>query len=142
MSRDLESFEEFEQGPIFENKRIQRRLIPFVTRSKAMSSASSVTLSGVFFTGDRPHWIVCTDKSGTKLVPCSHPIVHAFTTCSVWDSQSDFLLYTDEVSDHQHVYREQFMHVYIGPVSYRVASRCLFGYCDSVSCSPPGKAIQ
>ena len=95
LSKHLESFEEAEQGTMLESKRVQRRLIPFVTTSK-----TNVTISGFFFTGDRPHWIVGTDKSGIKLVPCSHSVVHAFTTCSVWDSKSDFLLYTDEVSVH------------------------------------------
>jgi cleavage and polyadenylation specificity factor subunit 1 len=93
LSRHLESFEEAEQGTMLEIKRVQRRLVPFVTASKA-----NATLSGLFFTGDRPHWIVGTDTSGVKLVPCSHSVVHSFTTCSVWDSKSDFLLYTDEVS--------------------------------------------
>jgi cleavage and polyadenylation specificity factor subunit 1 len=64
-------------------------------------SKPDVSLAGVFFTGDRPHWILGTDRGGVKLVPCVHPVVHSFTTCSVWDSKSDFLLYTDEVRELQ-----------------------------------------
>lgn len=75
-----------------DTKRIQRRLIPFVTSLKG-----NTCLSGVFFTGDRPQWIIGTDRAGVKLVPCGYPVVHAFTTCSVWDSKADFLLYTQQV---------------------------------------------
>ncbi|KAF8520929.1 CPSF A subunit region-domain-containing protein [Hysterangium stoloniferum] len=91
LSVALDSFDETEHALTPENKRIQRRLIPFVTTVN-----HNFTLSGVFFTGDRPHWIINTDRAGVKLVPCSYSVVHAFTTCSVWDSKSDFLLYTDE----------------------------------------------
>src|ERR1700733_9634313 len=60
-------------------------------------SASGTTLSGVFFTGDRPSWILATDKSGVQLYPSGHAVVHAFTPCSLWESKGDFLLYSDEV---------------------------------------------
>ncbi|KIJ27345.1 hypothetical protein M422DRAFT_271489 [Sphaerobolus stellatus SS14] len=30
------------------------------------------------------------------MIPCNYPVVHAFTTCSVWDSKADFLLYTQQ----------------------------------------------
>ncbi|KAI6021714.1 CPSF A subunit region-domain-containing protein [Pisolithus microcarpus] len=53
-----------------EQKRISRVFVPFVT-----SPNPSQTLFGVFFTGDR---------------------LHAFTACSLWDSKSEFLVYSDE----------------------------------------------
>ncbi|OBZ77259.1 Protein CFT1 [Grifola frondosa] len=52
--------------------------------------------SGAFFTGDRPCWILCTDKGGVKVLPSGHSVVHAFTASSLWESKSDFLLYSDE----------------------------------------------
>lgn len=91
LSKSLDSFDDLEQGASHENKRIQRRLIPFKTQSKSHDS-----LNGVFFTGDRPHWIIDTNRGGIRLFPSGHPVVHAFTTCSIWGSKSDFLLYTDE----------------------------------------------
>lgn len=75
-----------------EQKRVQRLLIPFTT-----SPTESTTLSGVFFTGDRPCWILATDKGGVQIHPSGHAVVHAFTACSLWESKGDFLMYTDEV---------------------------------------------
>ena len=84
--------EESEKSIIAEQKRVLRMFIPFVT-----TPASGTTLSGVFFTGDRPSWILATDKSGVQLYPSGHAVVHAFTPCSLWESKGDFLLYSDEV---------------------------------------------
>ena len=67
--------------------------MPFVT-----SPAPGATLAGVFFTGDRPSWIVRTDRAGLRVHPSGHAVVHAFTACSLWGSRSDFLMYSDEVS--------------------------------------------
>ena len=76
-----------------EQKRISRLLLPFVT-----SPTPGQTFSGVFFTGDRPCWILSTDKGGVKLFPSGHNVVQAFTTSSLWESRGDFLLYSEEVS--------------------------------------------
>ncbi|EMD34631.1 hypothetical protein CERSUDRAFT_116804 [Gelatoporia subvermispora B] len=83
--------EEVEKSVLAEQKRISRLLIPFVT-----SPNPGQTLSGVFFTGDRPCWILSTDKGGVKVFPSGHSVVHAFTASSVWESKSDFLLYSEE----------------------------------------------
>ncbi|GJJ10703.1 hypothetical protein Clacol_004930 [Clathrus columnatus] len=91
LSKSLDSFDEAEQAASHESKRIQRRLIPFKTQTNSLRS-----LDGVFFTGDRPHWIIGTNRGGIVLFPSGHPVVHAFTTCSIWGSKNDFLLYTDE----------------------------------------------
>jgi cleavage and polyadenylation specificity factor subunit 1 len=80
-------------GILSEQKRISHLLIPFVT-----SPTPGTTLSGVFFTGDRPSWILATNKTGIRIHPSGMAVVHAFTTCSLWDNKGDFLLYSDEVS--------------------------------------------
>ena len=90
---EIQRGEEIEKTILAEQKRILRLFIPFVT-----SPAPGISFSGVFFTGDRPSWIVGTDKSGVRIHPSGHSVVHAFTTCSLWESKGDFLLYSDEVS--------------------------------------------
>lgn len=75
-----------------EQRRISRNLIPFVT-----SPTPGKTFSGVFLTGDRPSWILATDKGGIRIHASGHSVVHAFTACSLWESKGDFLLYADEV---------------------------------------------
>ncbi|PCH44667.1 hypothetical protein WOLCODRAFT_77692 [Wolfiporia cocos MD-104 SS10] len=80
-----------EKSVLAEVKRISRLLIPFVS-----SPASGQTYFGVFFTGDRPHWILSTDKGGVRVFPSGHSVVHAFTPSSVWESKGDFLLYSEE----------------------------------------------
>ena len=89
---DIQQADEVEKTVIAEQKRISRQLIPFVT-----SPAPGKTFSGVFFTGDRPCWILATDKGGVKIIPSGHSVVHAFTACSLWESKGDFLLYSEEV---------------------------------------------
>lgn len=84
--------EEKEKSAIAELRKISRQLIPFTT-----SPSPSTTMSGVFFTGDRPCWIVRTDKGGTRIHASGHHVVNAFTTCSLWESRNDFLMYSDEV---------------------------------------------
>lgn len=84
--------DETEKTVLTEHKRISRTLVPFVT-----SPSPGINYSGVFFTGDRPSWILATNKSGVKIIPSGHGVVHSFTTCSLWDSKGDFLLYSDEV---------------------------------------------
>lgn len=81
-----------EKSILAEQKKISRNFIPFVT-----SPAPGTTYSGVFFTGDRPNWILAGNKSGVQIYPSGHSVVHAFTACSLWDSRGDFLLYTEEV---------------------------------------------
>ncbi|KAI0687702.1 CPSF A subunit region-domain-containing protein [Cytidiella melzeri] len=88
---DIQYPEEVERSVLAEQKRIQRQLIPFVT-----SPSPGQTFSGAFFTGDRPCWILATDKGGVKVIPSGHAVVHAFTACSLWESKGDFLLYSEE----------------------------------------------
>ncbi|GJE96309.1 CPSF A subunit region-domain-containing protein [Phanerochaete sordida] len=88
---DIQQTDEVEKSVLAEQKRISRQLIPFVT-----SPAPGRTFSGVFLTGDRPCWILSTDKGGVKVMPSGHQVVHAFTSCSLWESKGDFLLYSDE----------------------------------------------
>jgi cleavage and polyadenylation specificity factor subunit 1 len=91
-SFEIQRPEEGEKSIMAEHKRVLRMFIPFVT-----TPTSGTTLSGVFFTGDRPSWILATDKGGVQLYPSGHAVVHAFTSCSLWESKGDFLLYSDEV---------------------------------------------
>ncbi|KAJ8701115.1 mRNA cleavage and polyadenylation factor subunit [Pleurotus ostreatus] len=88
---EIQRNEEVEKSVIAEQKRISRTFIPFIT-----SPAPGVTLSGVFFTGDRPSWLLATDKSAVQIYPSGHGVVHSFTSCSLWESKGDFFLYTDE----------------------------------------------
>lgn len=88
---ELSRQEETEKTVLAEQKRISRVFVPFVT-----SPNPSQTLFGVFFTGDRPSWIIGTDKGGVNIFPSGHGVVHAFTACSLWDSKSEFLVYSDE----------------------------------------------
>ncbi|KAF8191243.1 CPSF A subunit region-domain-containing protein [Pholiota molesta] len=81
-----------EKSILAEQKKISRNFVPFVT-----SPAPGTTYSGVFFTGDRPNWILAGNKSGVQIYPSGHSVVHAFTACSLWDSRGDFLLYTEEL---------------------------------------------
>ncbi|KAJ7130141.1 CPSF A subunit region-domain-containing protein [Mycena epipterygia] len=90
-SFEIQRPDEADRSIIAEQKRISRQFIPFVT-----SRPSGHTLSGVFFTGDSPSWILATNKSCVKIHPSGHSVVHAFTTCSLWDSKGDFLLYSEE----------------------------------------------
>ncbi|KAG1848301.1 CPSF A subunit region-domain-containing protein [Suillus subalutaceus] len=88
---EIQRVEETERTVLAEHKRISRTFVPFVT-----SPNMECTLAGVFFTGDRPCWIIATDKGGLRVVPSGHTVVHAFTACSLWESKGDFLLYSDE----------------------------------------------
>ncbi|KAI0634706.1 CPSF A subunit region-domain-containing protein [Trametes polyzona] len=88
---DIQHTEEEQKSVLAEQKRISRLLLPFVT-----SPAPGQTFSGVFFTGDRPCWILSTDKGGVRMFPSGHNVVHAFTTSSLWESRGDFLLYSEE----------------------------------------------
>lgn len=90
---DIQKPEENEKSILAEQKRISHSLIPFVT-----TPASGSSFSGVFLTGDRPSWILATNKSGVRIHPSGYSVVHSFTACSVWDSRGDFLLYADDVS--------------------------------------------
>ncbi|KAJ7747964.1 CPSF A subunit region-domain-containing protein [Mycena maculata] len=90
-SFEIQRLDETEKSIIAEQKRISRQFIPFVT-----SRPSGQSLSGVFFTGDRPSWILATNKSCVKIIPSGHSVAHAFTACSLWDSKGDFLLYSEE----------------------------------------------
>lgn len=90
---DIQRPEETEKSILAEQRKISRQLLPFTT-----SPTPGTTHSGVFLTGDRPCWILSTDKGAIKILPSGHSVVHAFTACSVWESKGDFLLYSEEVS--------------------------------------------
>lgn len=92
---NIQHSDEEQKSVLAEQKRISRLLLPFVS-----SPIPGHTYSGVFFTGDRPSWIVTTDKGGARIFPSGHNVVHAFTTCSLWESKADFLLYSEEVSSY------------------------------------------
>lgn len=89
---EIQRTEETEKSILAEHKRISRMFIPFVT-----SPAPGISYSGVFFTGDKPSWIMATDKGGVRIHPSGHVVVHAFTPCSLWESKGDFLVYSEEV---------------------------------------------
>ncbi|KAH9830080.1 CPSF A subunit region-domain-containing protein [Rhodofomes roseus] len=88
---DIQVPEEQEKTVLAEVKKISRHLVPFMS-----SPTPGQTFSGVFFTGDRPCWILATDKGGVKVFSSGHSVVHAFTASSVWESKGDFLLYSEE----------------------------------------------
>ncbi len=93
--------EDGERTVLAEQKRISRLFIPFVS-----SPVPGTIFSGVFLTGDRPCWILSTDKGGIRILPSGHSLVHAFTACSLWESKGDFLLYSEEVRDPPRTKRE------------------------------------
>lgn len=88
---DIQSSDETEKSILAEQKKISRQLIPFFT-----SPRRGANYSGVFLTGDRPSWILSTDKGGIRVIPSGYSVVHAFTACSIWESKGDFLLYSEE----------------------------------------------
>lgn len=95
---ELSKQEEAEKTVLAEQKRIFRTFVPFVTSpTSSLNVNGGHTLTGVFFTGDRPSWIIRTDKGGLRLFPSGHAVVHAFTACSLWESKAEFLVYSDEV---------------------------------------------
>jgi len=89
---DIQLSDETEKSILAEQKKISRQLIPFFT-----SPRRGANYSGVFLTGDRPSWILSTDKGGVRIIPSGYSVVHAFTACSIWESKGDFLLYSEEV---------------------------------------------
>ena len=89
---DIQLSDETEKSILSEQKKISRQLIPFFT-----SPHRGANYSGVFLTGDKPSWILSTDKGGIRIIPSGYSVVHAFTACSIWESKGDFLLYSDEV---------------------------------------------
>jgi hypothetical protein len=66
-----------------EHKRIPRTFVPFMT-----SPNMECTLTGAFFAGYRPCWIMATDKGGLRVVPSGHTVFYAFTACSLWESKA------------------------------------------------------
>ena len=95
-ARQGESLEK--TSSLAEQRRALRTLIPFTTTPPTQSPSSPVNpMSGVFVTGDEPTWIIATDKEGLQSHPCGWQSVNSLTTCSLWDSRSDFLMHTDEV---------------------------------------------
>ena len=94
---DIQPSDETEKSILAEQKKISRQLIPFFT-----SPRRGANYSGVFLTGDRPSWILSTDKGGIRIIPSGYSVVHAFTACSIWESKGDFLLYSEEVGIEHH----------------------------------------
>jgi cleavage and polyadenylation specificity factor subunit 1 len=66
-------------------RQAQSMLVPFATTSHA----------GVFLTGSRPSWVVCTDGGGVRAHSAAHGAVHAFAPCPLWGAD-EFVLYADE----------------------------------------------
>ncbi|KAF9059487.1 CPSF A subunit region-domain-containing protein [Rhodocollybia butyracea] len=85
-----------------DQKKISRMFVPFRTAPGVMGTTAAY--SGVFFIGENPSWILCTDHGGVHLYPSGYSVVHAFTpVCSgsstgeSWGGGCDeFLLYSDE----------------------------------------------
>lgn len=94
---DIQLSDETEKSILAEQKKISRQLVPFFT-----SPRRGANYSGVFLTGDRPSWILSTDKGGIRIIPSGYSVVHAFTACSIWESKGDFLLYSEEVCIWRH----------------------------------------
>ena len=94
---DIQLSDETEKSILAEQKKISRQLIPFFT-----SPRHGANYSGVFLAGDRPSWILSTDKGGIRIIPSGYSVVHAFTACSIWESKGDFLLYSEEVRTGHH----------------------------------------
>ncbi|KAH6906075.1 hypothetical protein BKA70DRAFT_1106800 [Coprinopsis sp. MPI-PUGE-AT-0042] len=78
MAFEIHRPEEGESGGskvLAEVKRVHRTFVPFVTHlrtshpSGGASGVEQITYSGVFFTGDRPNWILGTDKGGIQTFP-------------------------------------------------------------------------
>ncbi|KXN84455.1 Protein CFT1 [Leucoagaricus sp. SymC.cos] len=91
-SFEISRLEESEKSHILaEQKKVNRLFIPFTT-----SPVPGMSYSGVFFTGDNPSWILSTDRGGVKVFGAGYSVVHAFTSCSVWESRGEFLMYTEE----------------------------------------------
>lgn len=91
---DVSRAEDLEQPSVLaEHRKISRLLIPFTTST----SNYNLTYFGVFLSGDTPTWILHTDVGGLMTHPSGHNVVHAFTTCSLWQSKGDFLMYTEDV---------------------------------------------
>lgn len=88
---DIQRPAEEDRSILAEQRRILRQFIPFTT-----SPTPGTTLTGVFFTGDHPSWILRTDRGGLRIHPSGHAVVNSLTTCSLWGLKSDFLVYSDE----------------------------------------------
>jgi cleavage and polyadenylation specificity factor subunit 1 len=80
---------------IADRRAAQRLLVPFTTTGRLDRSQ----VSGLFLTGDRPHWFFKVDKSDFICIPCDHSIVYAFTSCSIWEGPPAFLMNTEDVCD-------------------------------------------
>jgi cleavage and polyadenylation specificity factor subunit 1 len=78
---------------IADRRSAPRTLIPFNTVYQ-----KNRPLSGLFLTGDRPSWFIKLDKSDLLCLPCDYNVVYAMTPCSMWDSDANFLMNTEEVS--------------------------------------------
>ncbi|KAG2003702.1 cleavage factor protein [Coprinopsis cinerea AmutBmut pab1-1] len=83
-------------GILAEHKKIQRLFVPFTVKPKTSDGTPSPTYSGVFFTGDKPNWVIGTDKGGVQIYPSGHNVVHSFSACSLWEEEGEFLVYTED----------------------------------------------
>jgi cleavage and polyadenylation specificity factor subunit 1 len=79
---EIQRAEETEKTVLAEHKRISQTFVPFMT-----SPNMECTLTSAFFVGDRPCWIMATDKGGLRVVPSGHTVFYAFTACSLWESK-------------------------------------------------------
>ena len=128
-----------EKGPgiLAEQKKILRNFVPFVTTAPTEGTVqpAPTTYSGVFFTGDRPNWIVGGDKTGVQVYPSGHGVVHAFTACSLWDSRGDFLLYTEEVGGFAQWSALRLINItlMLGSMSSRMGTQLPTGWTTSIS---------
>ncbi|KZT36486.1 hypothetical protein SISSUDRAFT_989137 [Sistotremastrum suecicum HHB10207 ss-3] len=97
-SRTLNGTEKRAAPSVVEAIRKPSRILhPFKTTPRLSNGEpGSVTYHGVFLTGDIPLWILATETTAIRIHPCGNNVVHAFSTCPLWGSQGDFLLYTDE----------------------------------------------
>ncbi|KAL1736023.1 CPSF A subunit region-domain-containing protein [Schizophyllum commune] len=84
---EMQRTDETEKGILAEQKKALRTFVPF---------ACVAAPAGVFFTGDRPHWIVATDKGGVQMYPSGHAAVYAFSACTLWERSTEFLIYSEE----------------------------------------------
>ncbi|KAG2029284.1 CPSF A subunit region-domain-containing protein [Suillus americanus] len=87
---EIQRAEEMEKTVLAEHKRISRTFVPFMT-----SPNMECTLTGAFFAGDRPCWIMATDKGGLRVVPSGHTVIKALTRSCTWGSA--LLEWTPEV---------------------------------------------
>ncbi|PVF95861.1 hypothetical protein CPB86DRAFT_787660 [Serendipita vermifera] len=81
-----------ESNPASDKRNVTRSLVSFTVPLEGSQSSAT----GVFLTGDQPHWFLRWDRTGFICLPCSYNTVYAFTSCSMWNSNPTFLMNTEE----------------------------------------------